>query len=263
MHSCTKSEQREKPARKITKSITFFSQMSRGPRPPEGAVKCGIKAGRRRESKRETEKRGHWGGGGQNKDIPHRGSCGSTSKEAPPAGYTQVLDSQTENDPSLSSSCHDSVHLTKGGCCVRNKHLVDGIRRRHPFHSANKKTHFNPPQISSPSPCRLPTHPHIWASTISWTKMSEIRRFFFQFYKPFPPTQVVCPFWGGNRQLRQRWAGPFHETGAIPPQRKPRVVCPCVLVRHYEGVWSPAWRGTQSIEKKLDFFVCLFVFCHS
>lgn len=34
MHPCTISEQREKPARKITKSITFFSNV-KGPRPPE------------------------------------------------------------------------------------------------------------------------------------------------------------------------------------------------------------------------------------
>lgn len=63
-----------------------------GAKTPWGEVKFALNAERRGETNRE--KRGT--GGRQNNDIPQRGSCGYTSTEAPPTGYTRALDSQTK-----------------------------------------------------------------------------------------------------------------------------------------------------------------------
>lgn len=50
--------------------------------------------------------RGDGWGGTKKKDIPQRGSCGSTSTQAPPVGYTQVLDSQ------MKRTHPQAVHVT-------------------------------------------------------------------------------------------------------------------------------------------------------
>lgn len=66
----------------------------------EGSVKVRQKRGR------VGGRRGRVGGGETKKDIPQRGSCGSTSTEAPPVGYTQVLDSQ------MKRTHPQAVHVT-------------------------------------------------------------------------------------------------------------------------------------------------------
>lgn len=59
-------------------------------------MKFGIKGKEKEGTVRKTyirDIRGEKIGVGPNKDIPQRGSYGSTSTEAPPMGYTQVLGS--------------------------------------------------------------------------------------------------------------------------------------------------------------------------
>lgn len=95
MHSCTTTEQRKKTAGKKSQKHCFFSKVE-GPDPLRGGEVWDKREGKRGDSKKETyirDIRGEKIGGGPNKDIPQRGSYGSTSTEAQPMGYTQVLGS--------------------------------------------------------------------------------------------------------------------------------------------------------------------------
>lgn len=93
--SCISAQQLSKEENQLEKSQKALLLLKcRGAQTPWGEVRFGVTGGGRA---RERQRKGTLGtGGGQNKDIPLRGSCGSTSTEAPPMGYTQVLDSQTK-----------------------------------------------------------------------------------------------------------------------------------------------------------------------
>lgn len=156
--------------------------------------------------------------------------------------------------------------LTKGGCCIWNKHLVDGNRRRHPFLSANRN-HASPPHPapishyprrrhlflsahrhhkSPPTQSQIPFHatplqmnPN---SIISWTKMSENLICF-----PVLQTLPTLPKWfyfllsKGNHQPRLKLV-------SCPTPMKALSGVSRLQVLQNEGVWSPTGRKMQSVE---------------
>lgn len=123
---------------------------------------------------------------------------------------------------------------------------MDGLIRRHPFLSANKK-HVLPRRSQSALAYLLT---RAWCSTISWTKISEIIPFISSF--KLPPTQVVCPAWWGMNSLGNGGLAHFLQNRCHPTKLE---VSSGVSRRLVPSVVSS--RKTQSIEK-LDFSFHLF-----
>lgn len=96
--------------------------------------------------------------------------------------------------------------LTKVGRCICNKHLVDGVRRRHPFLSAGTRP-SSLPRTQIPVCHRSTTHTGS-SSRISWIKTSTKSIVFFCFFssftKPTPPPLKWFVLSDGNQLPRQR-----------------------------------------------------------
>lgn len=128
LHLC--KEQREIPARKIIHKVSLLLQVE------------GVKAMVEHEVwiKVGQQWTGRPGWGGQNEDIPQRGSCGSTSTQALPTSHTQVLDIISPPMQFLSLKCP----IIHSGCYICNKHLKSALREDTPSVQGHVTTPTSP-----------------------------------------------------------------------------------------------------------------------
>lgn len=131
--------------------------------------------------------------------------------------------------PILEQFMSQKCPLTKGGCCICNKHLVDSIGRRHPFLSANRN-HVSSPNPKSRSMLSQPSHtyePDVPQPPEPKCQKSIDFFFFFPVLRTLPTRPSGLSFLRGNQQPRQK-GELAHFIKQVPsrPNKKPRVVCP-------------------------------------